>query len=280
MLSIRRHDAATHTDYYFFYNQGIASPPDEPRTLFEPATGEPVEREFSLEGAVRPFLLDAWSGKITPIADYKSGAGRVTFRVRLSRDNGMLLALTDRPGRFGVLRTPAPGSALSRPIELTAAKWHLTAEDWQPAHPYSSTLGVAASETMKERVELELSGLRPWPEIPALKNASGIGTYSTTFDLPASWKRGAGVRLSLGEVFDTFTVSVNGQAVILDQLAAEGEIGPYLKPGGNNLVVRVATTLNNRLASLDEEVRSRGLVQPYGLVGPVRLATPPRRPGE
>ena len=58
------------TDYYFFYNQGIVSPPDEPRTLFEPATGEPVEREFSLEGRGRPYLLDAWSGKITPIVNY------------------------------------------------------------------------------------------------------------------------------------------------------------------------------------------------------------------
>ena len=72
VLSIRRRDAATRTDYYFFYNQGIASPPDEPRTLFEPATGEPVDREFSLEGRGQPYLLDAWSGKITPIVNYSS----------------------------------------------------------------------------------------------------------------------------------------------------------------------------------------------------------------
>jgi hypothetical protein len=36
-------------------------------------------------------------------------------------------------------------------------------------------------------------------------------------------------------------------------------------------MVRVATTLNNRLAVIDEDVRKRGLVQPYGLAGPVRL---------
>ena len=36
-------------------------------------------------------------------------------------------------------------------------------------------------------------------------------------------------------------------------------------------MVRVATTLNNRLAKIDEEVANRGLVQPYGLVGPVRI---------
>ena len=88
VLSIRRRDDATRTDYYFFYNQGIVSPPDEPMTLFEPATGEPVDREFSLEGSGRPYVMDAWSGKITPIVNYTSGGGRVTLRIRLSRDNG------------------------------------------------------------------------------------------------------------------------------------------------------------------------------------------------
>ena len=101
VLSIRRRDDATRTDYYFFYNQGIVSPPDEPMTLFEPATGEPVDRVFSLEGSGRPYVMDAWSGRITPIVDYTSGGGRVAVRIRLSRDNGALIALSDNPNRFG-----------------------------------------------------------------------------------------------------------------------------------------------------------------------------------
>ena len=101
VLSIRRRDDATRTDYYFFYNQGIVSPADEPMTIFEPATGEPVDREFSLEGSGRPYVMDAWSGTITPIVHYTSGAGRVTLRIRLSRDNGALIALSDNPNRFG-----------------------------------------------------------------------------------------------------------------------------------------------------------------------------------
>ena len=44
-----------------------------------------------------------------------------------------------------------------------------------------------------------------------------------------------------------------------------------MKAGKNTLVVRVATTLNNRLAKIEEEVANRGLVQPYGLVGPVKV---------
>lgn len=128
---------------------------------------------------------------------------------------------------------------------------------------------MAAAETRKAKTELDLKELKPWPEIPALRHVSGLGTYTTTVDLPAKWTAANGAWLSLGEVFDTFTLTVNGQAVPMDQLAAEGDIGPYLKAGRNTIAVRVATTLNNRLAEIDDEVANRGLVQPYGLVGPV-----------
>jgi hypothetical protein len=310
MLSIHRRDEATRTDYYFFYNQGVVSPEDEPRTLFEPATGEPVDREVSMEGHGQPYLLDAWSGKITPIAEYTSGADHVTVRIRLSRDNATLIALSEDPNRFGaaapgvhVAKTSAAAAVMDHssvviragkagtystslsngrtvrstvgsvpaPIDLSKATWRLAAEDWQPANAYATTFGAAATEMRKTRIELDLNGLKPWPEIPALQNTSGIGTYTTTFDLPARWSGNDGARLSLGEVFDTFTLTVNGQPVPIDQIGAEGDLGPYLKAGRNTLVVRVATTLNNRLAKIDDDVANRGLVQPYGLVGPVVL---------
>ena len=90
-------------------------------------------------------------------------------------------------------------------------------------------------------------------------------------DLPSGWTGAHGAVLSLGEVFDTFTLTVNGKAVPVDQLSAEADLGPYLKAARNTIAVRVATTLNNRLAKLDAAVAARGLVQPYGLVGPVVL---------
>lgn len=310
LLSIRRRDDATKTDYYFFYNLGILSPEDEPGTLFEPATGQPVEREVSLEGRGRPYLLDAWSGKITPIAQYKAGEGRVTVRLRLSRDNGALVALSEDPAKFGaappavaVARTDAEEAvfdkgqvvirasktgmytttlsngrqvrssigAVPAPIDMTQAAWHVSVEDWQPANAYATTLGAAAAETRKTRIDTDLKGLKAWPEIPELQHSSGLGTYTTQFDLPAGWTAAHGARLSLGEVFDSFTLTVNGTAVSIDQISAEADIGPYLKRGRNTIVVRVATTLNNRLAKLDDDVAKRGLVQPYGLVGPVVL---------
>ena len=310
VLTIRRRDAATRTDYYFFYNQGIASPQDEPRTLFEPATGQPVDLKFSLEGRGQPYLLDAWSGKITPIVNYSSSGDRVMLRIRLARDNGVLIALSEQPNRFGVappelhvtvtkaddaqvnqgavvIRASAAGTydttlsngrtvrlaigSVPAPVDLTHVKWHLSAEDWQPANPYLATIGATAAQTRKDRAELDLEGLKPWPEIPALQNVSGLGTYATAFDLPATWSSANGAILSLGEVFDTFTVTLNGQPIPIDQISAEGDVGPYLKAGHNTIVVRVATTLNNRLAKIDDDVASRSLVQPYGLIGPVRL---------
>jgi hypothetical protein len=118
-----------------------------------------------------------------------------------------------------------------------------------------------------------LAELKPWPAIPELQHASGLAKYVTTFDLPSDWSAAHGARLSMGEVFDSFTVTVNGQPAPVDQLSAETDITPWLKPGRNTLEVRVATTLNNRLANLDEDVANRGLKQPYGLVGPV-VVTP------
>jgi hypothetical protein len=310
MLSIRRRDAATRTDYYFLYNQGIVSPPDEPGTLFEPATGEPFDREVSLEGRGRPYLLDAWSGKITPIVNYTSVGDRITLRIRLSRDNGILIAISEDANRFGVAapaayvtKTTADDAAMDRSsivirstkagtfsttlsngrtvrseirgvpaaIDLTRAKWHVSVEDWQPANPYDTTFGAAAAETRKTKLEMDLDALKAWPEIPQLQNVSGLGTYSTTVDLPAGWTSANRAVLNLGEVFDSFTLTVNGQPVSIDQLAAAADIGPYLKAGRNSITVRVATTLNNRLAKIDEGVANRGLVQPYGLVGPVVL---------
>lgn len=310
MLSIRRRDAGTRTDYYFLYNQGMVSPPDEPSTLFEPATGEPLDREVSLEGRGRPYVLDAWSGTITPIVNYTSDGERIRLRIRLSRDNGMLIAISEDPNRFAVrapavhvTKTDADDAAMEREgiviraskagtyrttlsngqtirsevrsaaaaIDLTRGTWHLSVEDWQPANPYDTTLGRAAAETRKTQFEMTLEGLKPWPEIPQLANVSGLGTYTTTVDLPAGWTAANGAWLNLGEVFDTFTLTVNGKAVSIDQLAAATDIGPYLKAGRNSITVRVATTLNNRLAKIDEAVANRGLVQPYGLTGPVVL---------
>jgi len=143
-------------------------------------------------------------------------------------------------------------------------------------------------------VTISLTGLKPWPDVPALKNASGIGTYNTILTrpsrnqicahfainvtrkvliLPSTWQPGMGAVLSLGQVTDSFIVKVNGFEVPFpDQLSAKVDIGPFLRRRFNILTVRVATTLQNELRTLDPVIGARP-AQANGLVGPVILTT-------
>jgi hypothetical protein len=331
LLSVRRYDPMTSTNYYYLDNEGVDSYAastqtygDNPSNLYEEppacrvsgvqnpcmATGSTVDTQIDLQGSGVPYTLNAFSGKITPISDYTRNGDTVTVRVDLARDASTVIALSSEPDRFAarpagvhVISTTADSAAqsgssvvvqasaagqystilsngstvLSRignvpaAIDLTNATWQLSAQDWQPTLPYGTT-GSAGTETTKVPVSLELPGLKAWPDIPELANASGIGTYTTRFELPRNWdSSGYGATLSLGQVTDSFDVWVNGQAVAIDQISATADIRPYLRAGENWLTVRVATTLNNRLAALDASVKARGLIQNYGLIGPVTV---------
>lgn len=338
LLSARRSDAATETDYYFLYNQGVDTYPGStsvyglnPSNLYEEpstcrysgaapnlnpcmATGEPVDMLVTLEGKGAPYTLDAFSGKITPIAQYTRKGETVTIRVKLTRDASTIIALSSDPNRFGIERSEAHVTsttaddaavvgdaiviratqtgtyttqldngktvfstigAVPPAIDLTNRPWHLDAEDWQPLHPYGTT-GPAGALTVKLPVSVDISALKSWPDIPELRDASGVGTYTARITLPSEWDASHGATISLGQVTDTFMLTVNGQAIGIDQVSSICDISPYLKPGDNEISVRVATTLNNRLAVLDAAVKGRGVIQNYGLIGPV-VVTPYRQ---
>jgi hypothetical protein len=336
LLSVRRYDAGTDTNYYWLWNEGVDAYPgstgvfgDNPSNLYEEpaacrytgtgvnpcmATGGAVDTHVTLEGDGAPYTLDTFSGKIAPIADYTRSGGTVTVHVALGRDATTVIALSDDPQALGLTRPTAHvtsttadaaaqvGNAIDvraaragtytttlddgrtvsttlpaapAALDLTGATWHLDAQDWQPQNPYG-TLGADGTLTSKVPVSLDLAGLKAWPDIPQLANASGVGTYTTTVDLPAGWDSSYGATLSLGRVTDTFTLAVNGRPVGVDAIDPTVDVGPYLHAGANTIAVHVATTFNNRLAALDPAVVNRGLIQNYGLVGPVVL-TPYRQ---
>ncbi|KQW53694.1 hypothetical protein ASC77_05355 [Nocardioides sp. Root1257] len=334
VLSVRRRDASTGTNYYWLYNQGVdayagnnALYGQNPSNLYEDpdvchttgsilnpcmATGNAVDTTVTLEGAGIPVLLDTWSGEITPISEYSRAGDRVTVKLHLERDASTVIALTTSPGTFGVtaptayvdsttadgvsttgsnvfIKASANGhyvttlGGTSSPIvstvtdvpaavDLTRSTWALDVEDWKPANAYGTT-GAAGSETTKSVVSVTANGLKPWSDIPELSDASGVGTYTTTVNLPSDWKPTAlGATIDLGQVTDSFRLSVNGHDVPVDQVSGQADLGAVLHAGANTVVVRVATTLNNRLYQLDTGIKNRGLTQEYGLVGPVTLS--------
>jgi alpha-L-rhamnosidase/Glycosyl hydrolases family 2, sugar binding domain len=272
LLSLQRTDAARSIDYFFIYNQATITPPGEPGNLFEPAGTKSFDGAITLHGQGKPYLLDAWSGSISPIHDYKQIPGGVSLNIHLAADDAAIIALSATPLSSGIEGTNriTPVSDTSTPKDLTAGHWRLSVEDWKPAANYGAT-GAQATETKKDVVQLDIDGLKPWTEIPQLQNVSGIGTYTSTIDLPANWKPTSTATLRLGEVFDSFQLTINGKLVPINQISATADISKYLKPGANTLQVRVATTLNNRLSDLDPDVKKRNLVQKYGLIGPVTL---------
>jgi hypothetical protein len=150
------------------------------------------------------------------------------------------------------------------PTSRTLSGWHLSVEDWQP--------GDTATETVKVPHELDLDSLRAWPEIPEMRDVSGVGRYTTRVELGSEWT-GAdrGARIELGPIFDSVRLEVNGRSAgYVDPDNPAIDISRHLQNGTNEIEIEVATTLRNRLRTL-LPVFENAEPQPYGLAGPVRL---------
>lgn len=277
--------------------------------------GEAVDLQVTFEGEGYPYLLNTDTGEITPIAQYTRDENKLTLRVQLNRDETQIIAITPNKDKFGLMladvhventsageavqtskgnidiRTFNSGTfktelsngktvnnivkSIPGPMDLTNNVWQLVAQDWQPTFEYGTT-GQDGARTTKHEIVLELDGLKSWPDIAELEKASGVGTYTTSLLLSNDWDKSYGGYLSLGQVVDSFTLEINGHAVGVSQIDPNVDIGSYLKAGENQIVVRVSTTLNNRLTTLNKKVAKRGVIQAYGLTGPV-VFTPYRQ---
>ena len=49
--------------------------------------------DVTLKGEGKPYLLDAWTGEITPVAEYQQNDGSVTLHLDFDKDEAKLIAL-------------------------------------------------------------------------------------------------------------------------------------------------------------------------------------------
>lgn len=274
---ITLHRSTGDADFYYLYNEGT----------------DTANLAVTLTGEGSPFLLDPWTGDITPIVNYTVQNGKVTIPVEIASTDNMLIGLS-ASGIFGEAATDYATSASTdvryEDGKLTARVfengsyevtdnsnqtfagevtdipettvldgWDLTVETWSKGDNADNDV----LDTKKTDVVIGETPLVAWKEIEQLgETAAGVGRYATTF--PFDTANSTGAVLDIEEAFDTFRVFVNGQQLPAANLITKQiDLGGYLVSGENTLVIEVASTLANAVG-----MRSP---QSYGLIGDVSV---------
>jgi hypothetical protein len=208
------------------------------------------------------------TGALEP-ASYRADGGRTTVRV----------PMTEHDALFVVFRRPAPAASRALPT-VTRSTLATLQGPWRVRFP--AGLGAPTAITMPT--------LASWTANPdsGVKYFSGTAAYARTVQASASWfARGRTIVLGLGDVRDLAEVVVNGTALpLLWKAPFEVDVTRALRPGANQLEIRVTNEWSNRLLGdrtmpADRKILS-GAPPPFGppaplaqsgLLGPVTLTS-------
>ncbi len=245
-----------------------------------------------------PLIMDLWTGDMTPIGNYEEVSDtQVRVHVSLQAYQGMMITMAPlsqvpvhavssmaqsvhRKDAGLFVRSNVTGSFSSElssgetvasvidtlPAVIELKNWTLQVQDWQPTSDINSTDTIYVNHT------LQMDTLAPWTSFPELQDASGMGWYTTSFDLGSEWPADAGAMLSIPNFVGSFRLTLNGEKLPpQDQLDVLFDVGPWLKQGVNTIEVEVATTLLNRMRVAEPSVYGIATRQAYGLVSPLDL---------
>jgi hypothetical protein len=223
-----------------------------------------IDATFRVTGR-QPELWHAETGTAEPVS-FKSGDGCTT----------MSLPLEPWGTVFVVFRKATTATSLVVP---SARETTLAAIDGPWAVSFEAGRGAPASVT--------LAGLSDWASSvdPGVKYFSGLGTYTKTLQVPATWfEKGARVWIDLGEVKNLAAVTVNGINLGVTWHAPYRiDVTSALKPGANEIEIGVVNAWVNRLIGDEQPGATRITftdVKPYradspllpsGLLGPVTI---------
>ena len=225
---------------------------------------EHVEATFRVTGKA-PELWHPDTGEIDP-ASFRIAEGRTTVPLKLE-PWGTVFVVFRKPTRETSRTMPAK---VQTQLETVNGPWKVT---------FPPDLGAPPSIT--------LDTLSSWSDNPnaGVKYFSGTGTYTKTINAPASWfKPGTQIWLDLGDVRNLAEVEVNGKSLgIVWHTPFRVNVSSVLKPGSNELTIRVTNAWVNRLIGDQQPGATKYTyadVKPYnanspllpsGLLGPVRI---------
>lgn len=278
------HRSTEDAQLYFIYNDGA----------------DTSSQSLTLKGTGIPYLLDPWSGEITPIAEYTSGNGTVTIDIDLESQDSMLVAVAkagwsskspdisvketnadaavyDGETSSLALRSSQGGTlsavlndgttvtvnaeAAEAPINLT--DWTMVLNQWTQGETVHDTKVVPT-----DAYDLSETGLVPWYEIDPdnLKKAAGVAVYTSSFELEKGWAQGQGAYLDFSDISDVGRLFVNGTEVPMNQLSLRVDIGSYLTAGTNTIEVEVSSNMANVMFGT-----SPNNTYAFGIIGDVTL---------
>lgn len=258
LVSLHRTDGEE--EYYYLYN-----PSSEPVT---------TSVEFSADGT--PYQLNAWDGRIDPVACYREEGGNVTIEVTIpaygtalyafsqqnlsggktagvhavqsdcpvayDADGNLVALVADGDSHTVVLSdgTVKTVQAEQMPASERIDSWTLTVESWHPGDNPSNNAVIAKTNL----APVQLDTLVPWNSLEGMENVSGIGTYEAAFVLDSLPDA---LLLDLGTISNcSYRVAINGtQLPPQDQFDPCIDIAPYLQTGENTVTVTAASTLIN-----------------------------------
>ena len=230
---------------------------------------ETVDVTFRVQGK-SPELWDAVTGMTSP-ASYRIEGGRTTVFLRLDPYQSIFVVFR-KPALAASRQVPQPVETLvSTPDDSFDRNWSVR---FQP--------GRGAPERQ------EFDRLISWIDSPneGVKYFSGSATYSKTIQASADWfKPGAHLWLDLGDVENLADVAVNGKSLgILWKAPYKVDVSSALKPGSNQLMIKVTNLWVNRLIGDQQPnavekytftdfkpYNANSPLLPSGLLGPLRV---------
>ncbi len=257
-------------------------------------TGGETTVDLTVPGEGLVHRIDAFSGGIHPHAGVSFADGRTIITVTLQPGETALFTI-DRAA-------PAAPSAPQEPTELARlADWSVVVESWDAGENEliveDRGLGYETREVLPHTavtaIPVRGADLKPWTELDGVgAEVSGVAEYRTTLTLDAVEASALRYVLDLGSTNGGLgSVVVNGGSIRgFDTSRPVVDVSDDLVAGENTIVVRVSSSLNNRLiargyyAQLEDiALKALGMsgyqntiVREHGLVGPVRLQSVPR----
>ena len=268
-------------------------------------TDNSISTTVTLEGVGKPYILNAWTGEITPVAQYTERDGKITMNISLKGRESMVVCIAQDTAGFPKAadyamsasggkvvidngkpehRADAAGTysiTLSDNSKKTvkvedipqaislAGGWDLRLQSWGPGEKAArlskeNNYDYSVDPTVSEKKDITFKNidLVKWSDLPASKDqltaigvegmnkVSGIGWYSTTFELSKEWSN-IGAYMKFEHNSDMIVeVKINGNVINdIDQMNNITDVGKYLKKGKNTIEIKLDTTLQNRAST-------------------------------